>query len=126
VFKQAVLQPQGLGSNLISLLFSVWLALTPQTAFASNQMPTALYCIVSHESNFTQFDKDGSPLISPTGDVGAMQLNMATWLPLSKKMNLDIVHSEKDNITFGIYLYQKYGPTIWTTYRRYCSGSEAS
>jgi hypothetical protein len=107
---------------VLPLLFSLWLALTPQTAFASNQIPSALVCIVNAESGGRQFTSDGSPLISPTGDVGTMQLNLKTWLPLSQKMGLDIVHSEKDNITFGIYLYNKYGPTIWTTYKHYCAG----
>ena len=108
------------------LLFAIYYSLAPQTVFASNQIPSTLVCIVNAESGNRQFTLDGSPLISPTGDIGAMQLNMATWLPLSKKMGLDILHSEKDNLTFGIYLYQKYGPTIWTTYRKYCAGNDTS
>lgn len=75
------------------------------------------------ESGGNQFTPDGSPLISSTGDVGVMQLNLKTWLPLSKTMGLDIEHSAKDNITFGVYLYNRYGPTIWTTYKKYCDGS---
>lgn len=79
-------------------------------------------CIIQHESGGAQFTSNGFPLISPTGDVGVWQINLKTWLGLSKKMGLDIVNNEVDNIQFGIYLYNTQGPKIWTTYKQYCSG----
>lgn len=107
---------------ILGLLAATYFALTPQTALA-NTLPSTLVCIVSNESDFRQFTANGSPLISPTNDVGIMQINETTWLPLSKKMGLDIVNNAQDNVTFGVYLYNKYGPTIWTTYKRFCAGN---
>lgn len=81
--------------------------------------PHVLDCIVQHESSGEQFKTDGSPLWSPTKDVGVYQINQQ-WIPLAKSMGLDVVNNEKDNIEFGTYLYQKYGPSIWATYSEYC------
>ena len=75
-----------------------------------------LLCIAEKESGGHQFDEHGDPLWSKTDDVGYMQIH-ATWIPKAKKMGLDVVNSEADNIKFGIYLYDKYGPTQWSTYR---------
>lgn len=97
----------------------------PATVFAQNSIPPVLLCIVSHESGARQFNTDGSPLISPTDDVGFMQINIPSWLPLSKKMGLDIINNEADNIEFGIWLYSNYGVRQWTTYREYCEGQGA-
>lgn len=87
---------------------------------AHTPYPQVLDCIVQKESGGNQFNKNGSPLWSSTKDVGVYQINQQ-WIPLAKNMGLDVVNSEKDNIEFGTYLYQKYGPTIWATYKQYCS-----
>ncbi len=49
-----------------------------------------------------------------------MQINLASWLKLSKKMGLDIVNKSEDNIAMGIWIYNVYGPEQWTTYKQYC------
>jgi hypothetical protein len=110
--------------SLIGLVVSTYFLLMPHTAFASNAVPTALLCIVEHESGGKQFRSDGSPLVSPTDDYGVMQIH-SSWLPLARKMGLDIVHNAQDNIEFGIWLANTHGLSQWTTYK-YCHGSEAS
>lgn len=110
-------------NSIVSLIVATWFAMTPATAYASNTIPPTLLCIAQAESGDRQFTGSGAPLISSTGDVGALQLNMKTWLPLSKKMGLDIVNNAQDNVTFGIYLYNTRGPEIWTTYKRFCAGN---
>lgn len=88
-------------------------------------MPSALVCIVEHESGGQQFNADGSPLESPTHDFGVMQIN-AGWIPTAKKMGLDVVHSEADNINFGMWLAKTRGLSQWATYSEYCDGGKAS
>lgn len=78
-------------------------------------MPPILECITRLESGDRQFDSNGNPLISPTGDVGYMQLNLRTWEPLSKEMGLQIRTSAKDNVEMGLWIYTHYGVKPWTT-----------
>lgn len=106
---------------MLTLLVSTYLALAP----VNSVYPPVLDCIVQHESGGRQFSADGSVLTSSTHDYGVMQIN-ARWLSLSKAMGLDILNSEADNVTFGIYLYNKYGPTQWATYKHDCIGVAAS
>ena len=110
---------------MLPLLLSVYLALTPATVYASNQMPSELLCIIQHESSGNQFTASGAPLISKTDDVGIGQLNLPTWGTLAKKFNLDIVNSPKDNLEMTVYLYNLYGGEIWTT-DKYCKGANTS
>lgn len=49
-----------------------------------------------------------------------------TWIPMAQKFGLDIVNNPRDNIAFGIYLYNRYGLTQWTTYKQYCLGLDTS
>lgn len=86
---------------------------------ANTPYPQVMDCIIQHESGGEQYSPNGSVLTSPTNDLGIFQIN-STWLPLAKRMGLDIT-KEKDNVEFGVFLYQKYGPTIWATYKQYCS-----
>lgn len=65
------------------------------------------------ESGFHQFDKNGNPLLSRTGDYGILQVNRI-WIPLAKKMGLDIVHSAEDNITMSAYILRTQGIKSWT------------
>lgn len=106
----------------LGLLVSTFIALAP----VNTPYPAVLDCIVQHESGGKQFRADGSPLVSPTGDVGVMQIHLARWAPTAKTMGLDIIHSAKDNIEFGIWLYNKYGPTQWSTYKKYCLGNNSA
>lgn len=86
---------------------------------AHTPYPAVLDCIVQHESEGRQFTAEGDPLWSPTNDVGIFQINKQ-WIPTAKSMGLDVVNNEKDNIEFGTWLYTKYGPTQWTTYKEDC------
>jgi hypothetical protein len=87
-------------------------------------VPAELVCIIQHESGGNQFDSNGNPLISKTNDVGMGQLNLPTWGKLAKQQGLDIVNSATDNLEETIFLYNKYGGSIWTT-DKYCRGSES-
>lgn len=87
---------------------------------AHTPYPVVLDCIVQHESLGQQFAPDGLPLWSPSNDVGIFQIN-ERWIPIAKNMGLDVVNSEKDNIEFGTWLYTKYGPNQWTTYKEDCA-----
>ena len=74
--------------------------------------------VVRCESQFHQFRSNGKPLISSrnkdgTYDIGLLEIN-SRWLPLSKKMGLDIVNNAEDNIKFGQYLLKKYGISQWS------------
>ena len=77
--------------------------------------PKVLECIALHESGAEQLNPDGTPKWSPTQDVGVMQIH-ETWIPLAKKMGLDVVNSPTDNIQFGIWLANTHGLSQWTTY----------
>lgn len=112
-------------SPIIGLLVATYFALVPQTVSAKNSIPSELICIVQHESGGNQFTANGDPLVSPTNDVGVMQLHIPSWLSLSKKMGLDIVNNAEDNIKFGIWLYDKEGGGPWTT-DRFCKGADDS
>jgi hypothetical protein len=106
---------------LLNLIISTYFSLAPQTALASNQIPSELVCIADHESGMEQFTPSGKPLVSPTNDYGVMQIHY-TWIPLAKKMGLDVVHNAQDNIEFGIWLFNTHGASQWTT-DQYCKGS---
>lgn len=86
-------------------------------------VPPVLLCIAQHESNFQQFTPAGYPLISPTSDVGIMQINLPTWGKKAKEMGLNIRENPSDNIAFGIWLYNTKGPSQWTTFHKYCAGN---
>lgn len=88
---------------------------------ANSSYPAILDCIALHESGARQFDRNGNPLISDTGDVGFMQIHIATWKPLADKMGLDILHNPTDNIEMGIWIYNHQGSKPWTT-AKYCAG----
>lgn len=68
--------------------------------------------IVKCESKFRQF-KNGKPLMSPTSDVGVMQINQVHWKE-AKKLGLDIFNSEDDNIKMGRIIYEKQGINGWS------------
>ncbi len=71
--------------------------------------------IVKCESRFRQFNEKGKPLMSPTSDVGIMQINQANWKQ-AKKLGLDIFNSVDDNIKMGRYILKTQGLKAWTCY----------
>jgi len=73
--------------------------------------------VVECESNFQQFEEDDlTPLISPTGDVGVMQINIATWKEKAEELDLDIYYSTFDNLLMGKHIQKAQGLTAWTCF----------
>lgn len=70
-------------------------------------MSKVIFC----ESGFRQFSS-GVPLVSPTADVGVMQINQSHWKD-AKNRGLDIFNSVKDNIIMGRIVYDSEGITAW-------------
>ena len=71
-----------------------------------------------------QFNKDGSILWgrdpklwninkATTTDVGILQINTTIHAAELKKLGLDVIHSESDNIKFGKILYDRQGTKPW-------------
>lgn len=77
------------------------------------QMLDVIHC----ESRYRQFDGSGDPLLSPTDDVGVMQINQTHWKE-ARALGLDIFNSIDDNIKMGRIVYDKQGIRAWT-----CAGS---
>lgn len=73
-----------------------------------------MVAIIKCESGFRQFKHGTTTLISPTRDVGVMQINLKTWHKKSKEMGLDIFGSTEDNITMGKYILKVQGESAWT------------
>ncbi len=64
------------------------------------------------ESGYKQFWPNGKPKISPTQDVGVIQINQTHWKE-AKKLGLDIFNSEDDNIKMGRIIYDEQGSSGW-------------
>ncbi len=68
------------------------------------------------ESEFRQFDKDGSIIrgrVNPA-DVGVMQINEFYHADTARNMGIDI-HTVEGNVAFAKYLYAKYGSSPWSS-----------
>ena len=71
--------------------------------------------IAKCESQFTQFNKDGSihlGRINPA-DVGTFQINERYHLEESRKLNLDI-HTVEGNLKYARHLYENEGVDPWS------------
>lgn len=79
------------------------------------RMVNVAYC----ESRHRQFDDKGNPLISPTSDVGVMQINQLHW-SRAKKLGLDIFNSVDDNIKMGRIIYDEQSITAWYALKSDC------
>ena len=66
------------------------------------------------ESSSQQFRDDGTLVVdSVTGThVGVFQLSKQ-WQNLANTFGLDVVNSEKDNITMAIWIFNKLGTQPW-------------
>ena len=81
-----------------------------------------------------QFLPDGSPLWGndpKTGlpvrrDVGILQINTIAHQDELQALQLDVVHSEADNITYGKLLYAREGLQPWFASRRCWSGQNSA
>ena len=72
--------------------------------------------IVACESGYRQFRSNGTPLVSPTGDVGVMQIHVATWGKEAAALGLDIYGSAHDNIVMGRIVLETQGIKAWRCY----------
>ena len=68
------------------------------------------------ESEFRQFNKDGSVLRGRAvrDDIGVMQINEAYHGTTATNMGMDI-HTVEGNVAFAKYLYGKYGSSPWSS-----------
>jgi len=75
-----------------------------------------LIAIAQCESNFRQFNPDGSVVRGKVDshDVGVMQINETYWLDKSKSLGDDIYTAE-GNAAYAKYLYAKQGTDPWNS-----------
>jgi hypothetical protein len=74
--------------------------------------PPEMIPVIKCESSFHQFNADGTPNISPTHDVGIMQINHVHWIE-AKNLGLDIFHSIDDNVKMGKIIFAEQGLGGW-------------
>jgi hypothetical protein len=73
------------------------------------------------ESDMKQFRENGEPKISPTNDSGIFQINNYAHSETVKRLGLDVIHSEDDNIAYAKYLFERFGTQPWYM-SEYCWG----
>lgn len=73
---------------------------------------SALNKVFECESNWNQFNSNGTVLISITNDIGIAQINKRVHQTTYTKMGLDVT-DPYDNIRFALYLYSKNGIHDW-------------
>ena len=82
--------------------------------FNDPRMVNVAYC----ESKWKQLI-DGKPYMSPTSDVGIMQINQIHWKE-AKSLGLDIFNSEDDNLKMGKIIYDREGIEAWMALKSKC------
>jgi hypothetical protein len=80
-----------------------------------------MVAIIRCESNFKQFNDNGTPLVSRTSDVGISQINQVHWAR-AKSLGLDIFNSENDNIIMAKIILEEQGKDAWTCHDLVKSG----
>lgn len=73
-----------------------------------------MVAIAGCESGYRQLTASGTPLISPTDDVGVLQINIPTWGADAAARHLDIYHSAADNIAEAQIVLAEQGVEAWT------------
>jgi len=86
-------------------------------SLVSNLDPQIMLRIAKCESGFKQFDSGGKPLISPTSDVGLMQINQVHW-KRAEKLGLDIFNSPVDNMAMAKIIHKEQGYKAWSCYNK--------
>jgi hypothetical protein len=83
-----------------------------------------LIAIAQCESNFRQFNPDGTVVRGKVNshDVGVMQINETYWLDKSKSLGNDI-YTVEGNAAYAKYLYAKQGTDPWNSSSKCWSGS---
>jgi len=74
--------------------------------------------IIECESGFRQFDSEGKPLASKTGDYGIAQIN-EVHLKQAEKLGLDVLHSVEDNLKMARILYEIQGLNAWVCHKKF-------
>lgn len=82
-------------------------AIDPQKLIGDSR----LYKIAKCESGLKQFH-NGKPLMSPTSDVGIMQINQVHWNE-AKRLGLNIFDNIEDNIKMAKIILAQQGYTAW-------------
>lgn len=95
---------------MLSLLLTTFIALSP----LNTPYPQVLEAIAMCESGATQYTSEGSVIRDHVygTHVGVFQLS-TQWQKQAQKFGMDVVNSEKDNITMAIWIYNKYGTAPW-------------
>lgn len=73
--------------------------------------------IAKLESDFHQFNPDGTVLHNKTEDTGIMEIHEPDYLEKSKVLGFDI-YKLKDNLDMALWIYQNDGARKWVTYDR--------
>lgn len=98
-------------------------ALTPSQVEIAQKVEAVfgkeMLSVVQCESNFRQFKSDGTPLKSPTSDVGVMQINQVHW-ERAEKLGLDIFNSIDENIIMGKIIFDEQGIEAWMAIKSEC------
>jgi hypothetical protein len=75
--------------------------------------------VLTCESQLKQFKVDGTPLVSPTSDVGIAQINRIHW-SRAKELGLDIFNNEDDNLKMAKIIYDEQGIEAWSAFQNAC------
>lgn len=131
-------------SLTIALAFAAALGGSPVSAAALQQpMPQAqsvkeyvqayfadepvMIDIARCESQYTQYDKDGSVHrgVVNNKDVGVMQINEFYHKDVAEKLGLDI-YTIQGNVAYAKYLYEKEGTSPWSSSKPCWGKSDAA
>lgn len=82
-----------------------------------------MIAIATCESGLRQFYDDGSLVVSPTGDVGIMQLNLKTWKGKADEFGMDLTKLD-DNLLFARYVYNVQGLKAWDNSKHCWTGKK--
>lgn len=82
------------------------------------EQPEVMIAIAECESELQQLRPDGTPLISPTADAGALQVNLTVHQATAERLGLDVVNSLEDNLHYARMLYSERGLSPWACARK--------
>jgi hypothetical protein len=74
--------------------------------------PPLVEAIGDCESHFRQYEKNGTLLKSPTGDVGVAQINEKVWGKKAKELGLDI-YTTLGNLFMARHVAEVQGLDAW-------------
>lgn len=78
-----------------------------------------MVAIAECESNFRQFNNDGTPLRGKiTPDWGIFQINEPTWDKKAQELGLNYKNSAEDNLQMAKYILEVQGKEAWVCYKK--------